>query len=105
MSTENLAVFIGAGVLSGLAGLASLLRSNVELTWKRLISAFLNSGILGLGISLLWYAKFQDNVYFLVGLCVVAGLGGMTTVDLVIAAARRGILGTKLGTENNEQGK
>lgn len=103
MTTEDVAVFAGAAVLAALAGLASLLRSDAEITSKRVVSSLLNSGILGLGISLLWYAKFQDNVYFLIGLCVVAGLGGMTTVDMVISAARRGILSGKLDTGEQEE--
>ncbi len=102
MTTEDLAVFAGAGILSALAGLASLLRSNVDLTRKKVASALLNSGILGVGIALLWYTKFQENVYFLIGLCVVAGLGGNSTVDFVIAAAKQGLLTARL--PQSEQG-
>lgn len=49
----------------------------------------MNSGILGLGIALLWYAKYQDNVYFLIGLCLIAGLGGQATIDLVLDTIKK----------------
>lgn len=82
-------VFASAFAVSALAGLAALLRSDKELSRKNVAAHVLNSGIMGLGLSLLWYVKFQENLYFLIGLCVVAGLGGMTTVDLVVEAGHK----------------
>lgn len=90
MLDENFGLFACAFLVSGFAGLAALLRSGAKLTSCNVCSSFLNSGILGLGISLLWYSKYQEDVYFLVGICVLAGLGGMTTVDYVMSVLRKG---------------
>jgi len=92
-------VFLSAFAVSALAGLAALLRSTNKLTVLAVISAILNSGLMGLGISLLWYTKFQDNIYFLIGICVLAGLGGMTTVDFVLTAIRKGGFSIKVGND------
>ncbi len=81
-------VFVSSFLVSAFAGVAALLRSGVSLTRLRVLSAVLNSGLVGLAISLMWYAHMKDNVYFLVGVSAVAGLGGMTTVDFVAAALR-----------------
>ncbi len=60
-------------------------------------SSLLNSGMLGLGIGLLWYTKFSDNLYFLVGICLMAGLGGMTTVEFFLAFIRKGGFNITIG--------
>lgn len=82
-------VFLSSFGVAAFAGLASLLRSGTKITFLGVLSALLNSGFLGLSISLLWYTKFQENVYFLVGVCVLAGLGGMTTVNLALTLFRK----------------
>lgn len=85
-----LAVFICAFGVSSFAGLAALLRAGKEVNKITVLSAILNSGFLGLAIALLWYTKFQDNVYFLIGICVLAGLGGATMVDFVVESVKSG---------------
>jgi hypothetical protein len=94
---EAVGVFISAFCVAGLAGLAALLRSGKPLTWISVLTALLNSGLLGLGISLLWYTKFREDVHFLVGICLMAGLGGMNTVDWILAALKRGGFSVKIG--------
>jgi len=76
--------------VSSLAGLASLLRSGKPLTWYAIFSAVLNGGLLGVAICLLWYNYFENNVFFLVGLCVLAGLGGMSLLDFILVIFARG---------------
>jgi hypothetical protein len=98
--TEQLITFASAATTSALAGLAALLRSNEAMTCRRVSSATLYSGILGLGISLLWYTKFQDNVYFLVGVSIVVGLSGQSTKDVVVGALRRAALPLLTGKES-----
>lgn len=85
-----LGVFVCAFGISALAGLAAMLRSKTELNLTNIATSGLNSGFLGLGISLIWYQQFQDNIYFLIGACVLAGLGGVTTIDFVLAIIRKG---------------
>lgn len=81
-------VFLSAFGVSSFAGLAALLRAGKQITPISVISAILNGGLLGLAIALLWYVRFQDNVYFLIGICVLAGLGGVTMVDFLIEAVK-----------------
>jgi uncharacterized membrane-anchored protein len=83
-------VFISAFGVSSFAGLAALLRAGKEVNWISVASSVLNSGLFGLAIALLWYVKFQDNIYFLIGICILAGLGGATLVDFFIQAFKQG---------------
>lgn len=84
LSTGPLAVFVCAFCVSAFAGLAALLRAGKQVNALAIFSAMLNSGLLGLTLALLWYKKYQDNVYFLIGMCILAGLGGATMVDFVV---------------------
>jgi hypothetical protein len=85
-------VFIAAFVIAGLGGLAALLRSARELSWRNALSALLSSGLMGLTIALLWYNYFEgkQNIYFLLGLCGLAGLGGVTVIDFILKIAKKG---------------
>lgn len=85
-----IAVFFSAFGVASFAGLAALLRAGKQVNAVSVISALLNSGFLGLAIALLWYTKFQDNIYFLIGICVLAGLGGATLVDFAVEAIKNG---------------
>jgi hypothetical protein len=95
-------VFVSAFGVSSFAGLAALLRAGKGVNGIAVLSALLNSGMLGLAIALVWYHKFQDNIYFLIGICVLAGLGGATLVDFVVAAFKTGGLsigGVRIGLD------
>lgn len=72
--------------VSSIAGLAQLLRSDRPLTWRNIVSAVLYSGISGLIIGLLWFNYFSgsDNVYFLVGISGLAGIGSVSILDLIM---------------------
>lgn len=83
-------VFLYAFLLSSSAGLAALLRSPAEISRRSVVSAALNSGLLGLAVSLVWYIKYQDNLFALVGICLVVGLGGNTMVDFAISVLKQG---------------
>lgn len=85
----EIGVFALAFAVSALAGLAALLRSDQALTIKALASATLNSGVFGLGICLVWYTSYRDNVHFLIGVCVLAGLGGQATIDFALSLVRK----------------
>lgn len=102
MRTDIL-ILVSAFLISACAGLASLLRSGSPLGGMRILSATLNSGLLGLGICLVWYSRFQDNLYFLVGVCVMAGLGGMATVEYTLAALRKGWLHVLTGSRDEDK--
>jgi len=89
---EALKVFFAAFSISSLGGLAALLRSNKDISWRSGISAFLYSGVMGLIIALLWYNLFegQGNIYFLLGISGLAGIGGTTVLDFVIQVIKKG---------------
>jgi hypothetical protein len=85
--TEPLAVFFSAFGVSAFAGLATLLRFARKLSKLSIISAMLNAGFMGLAISLLWYQNYRkaENISGLIGICVVAGMGGGTLTDILIS--------------------
>lgn len=98
-----LIIFASSFGIAALSGLAALLRSPAnELTALRITSSVLNSGLLGLGISLLWYIQLQENLYFLVGVCAIAGLGGMTTLDFILGLIRKGGFTIQVGNNKVE---
>jgi hypothetical protein len=87
---DPLWIFLISFVISALAGVAALLRSSQEITARTVMSVILNTGILGLGISMLLFTYFKDNAYFLIGLCVFAGLGGLTFVGFILQVVKQG---------------
>ena len=82
-----LSVFASAFSVSACAGLATLLRFAKKVSKLSVASAILNSGLLGLAISLIWYQNYREerNVYSLVGFCVLAGMGGSSVTDLIFS--------------------
>ena len=105
MTETHVGVFVSAFVVSALAGLAALLRTKEKIGVHNVLAALFNSGFLGLGISLLWYNQYRDNIYFLVGICVVAGLGGMATVEFVLMAIKKGGFSIKFSADGNAEMK
>jgi len=82
-----LSVFSSAFGAAAFAGLATLLRFARRLSKLAVVSAMLNAGFLGLAIALIWYQNYRkaENVYGLIGICVLAGMGGSTLTDLAIS--------------------
>lgn len=80
-------VFLSAFGTASFAGLATLLRFAKKISKLAIVSAMLNSGFLGLAIALIWYQNYRnaENVYGLIGVCVLAGMGGSTLTDLLIS--------------------
>lgn len=87
-----ISVFIFSFLVSGTAGIAAFLRSGNVVKVISLVTAGLNSGLLGLAISLLWYQKFADNVHFLLGICVITGLMGAAGLDFIITIITKGLI-------------
>jgi hypothetical protein len=83
----SLSIFFGAFGVSAFAGLATLLRFAKKLSKLAVVSAMLNAGFLGLAIALIWYRNYRDaeNVHGLIGICVLAGMGGGTITDILIS--------------------
>jgi hypothetical protein len=82
-----LSVFASAFGVSAFAGLATLLRFARKVSKLAIVSAMLNAGFMGLAIALIWYQNYRasENVYGLIGICVLAGMGGSTLTDLAIS--------------------
>lgn len=90
MSDEHfhaLSVFLSAFGSASFAGLATLLRFAKKISKLAIMSAMLNAGFLGLAIALIWYQNYRkaENIYGLIGICVLAGMGGSTITDLLIS--------------------
>jgi hypothetical protein len=85
-------VFCSAFLISALGGFAGLLRSAQAVNTRTVLAATLYSGLMGLIIALLWYNHFEGlgNVYFLLGIAGLTGIGGVSFVDLIIKVAKRG---------------
>lgn len=83
----SLSIFTASFGCAAFAGLATLLRFASKLTRLKVISTMLNSGFLGLAIALLWFRQFEEskNIYGLVGICVLSGMGGSTLTDALIS--------------------
>lgn len=75
--------FVAAFGLSSFAGVAAHLREGKPSTILSMFVAGANSGCLGLALAMLWFEKFQDNIYFLIAVCILAGLAGRPMVDAV----------------------
>lgn len=93
----DITVFAAAFGVSAFAGLASLLRSQASLTLKGVISTCMNTGVVGLGIALMWHSRFVDNIYLLIGICCFAGFGGSMTIDFVLDTIK-----SRLSKENKK---
>ena len=84
MPEKFLHLAVSAFSLASFAGLADLLRSGKDITLRSVITAIFNSGCLGLIMFLLWYQNFQGDIEVLIGLCGLAGIGGVTMVDFIV---------------------
>lgn len=102
-------VFLFASLASGCAGVAAYMKNNPEVKWAAMFTAFMNSGLLGLAMSLVWYKNFQDNIYSLIGLCVLIGLLGAAGQEFVMSLILKSGLtinfSPKLDKSNKEEKK
>jgi hypothetical protein len=90
---DPLHVLSSAFAISSIGGLAALLRSKQPLSLRTTVAAILYSGIVGLLIALLWFNYFKssdENLYFLLGISGLAGIGGTTVIDLAVQILRNG---------------
>lgn len=88
---DPIKVFIAAAAISSVGSLAAILRSNKPLTWRSVTAAMLYSGIVGMLIAMAGYNYFGvENLYFLLSVSGLAGIGGTTVLDFVVQAIRYG---------------
>lgn len=86
-------LFTASYLLSSFAGLAALLRSGAPLSWRLGVSAFLNSGLFGVAVAMLWCELYGDVKYpwFVLSISILAGLGGTSLLDFVFQVIRESI--------------
>lgn len=100
---DPLKVMAIISALNALAGFASLLRSGEEVTFRSVLTSTLNSSLIGLAIALLWWQKYggeDTSIYFLMGVSLMAGLGGNTTFYFITEMIKR-----KYGLDLSPKGK
>lgn len=87
---KTLALFLAAMFIgSSLSGLALLLWENKPLTkWQR-IGGVLLSGFAGCIVALLLYEKMHDSPAVLAGISLLAGIGGASTIEFLMALAKK----------------
>lgn len=102
-SWEPLKILGTVFVLGGLAGLAALLRSEEELSRKAIISAIVNSAFCSLIVALVWWTKYQEtNFFFLMGVSILAGFGGNTTIGMASVFIQKK-LNIKISEDDDEK--
>ena len=69
-------------IISSIAGLAAMMRSERNVTKKLVFVAMLTSGLFGLGICSWIYADLEPMQ--LISVSIFAGLGGMSLLDIAI---------------------
>jgi hypothetical protein len=89
-NNRELYIFLAAFIVSGLSGLAALLRSKAPLDAIGIGSALLNSALLGLGVCLVWFPHFHESPGVLIGICLLMGLGGTPMLEYVLKLMARG---------------
>ena len=59
------------------------------------------------GVALTWYEYFngRDHIYFMIGVSLLAGLGGSTTVDFLLQVFRRSITGIQVNLDQDDEEK
>lgn len=70
------------------AGLASLLKSGENISARAFAAASLNSSVAGSIIFFLGYSRFTDDMSFLVGVSILGGVGGATTLSFGLELAK-----------------
>ena len=83
-------VFIACFSIASMAGFFTHLRGKKPLVWREVVAVTFYSGLLGLVIGLLWHNYFAPgNLYFLVGVSGLAGLGGTTMSSAIVKALQK----------------
>lgn len=76
--------------IASFAGLAALLRSKQALSIRNILSATMNSGIVGMVVGLTWYQLFdgEEHVFFMICVSALAGLGGTSLLDFLLTVVQ-----------------
>lgn len=98
---DPISVFLSCFSIASLGGIANLLRGQKPLQMRVILATLIYSGLTGLVIGLVWFNHYRDtNVYFLIGISGLAGLGGTTLLDVLVQIMSRG--GVKISIQPQE---
>ena len=89
---DPLKVMAAISLLNALGGFAALLRSGEKITGRSVATSCLNSALIGLAVAAIWWHRYDgDNasIFFLVGVCLMTGLGGNTTFYFAAALIKK----------------
>jgi hypothetical protein len=99
-------VFLSCFTVASLGGFFSHLRSKKPLSLRNTIALTFYSGLVGLVIGLLWYNYFAPgNLYFLIGVSGLAGLGGTTLLDVVVNVISKGGVNIMFTPQGDDEGE
>jgi hypothetical protein len=102
-SYSLVAIFALAFLTSMFSGIAAFLRSKQPITPMAIVAAGMNSGCLGLGLTLSFYSKFKDNITVLLGFGVLAGLSGASGLDFILTTFQKGGIKISLGGDGGKK--
>lgn len=103
-SYSLVAIFALAFLTSMFSGIAAFLRSKQPITPMAIVAAGMNSGCLGLGLTLSFYSKFKDNITVLLGFSILVGLSGASGLDFALNAFQRGGIKISFGGDGDKKG-
>lgn len=81
--------FFACFAIASAGGLAEKLRRGGKVTLRELFASALYSGLVGLVIGLMWNNYWEANPYFIIGVSGLAGLGGVSFLDVVVQLISR----------------
>lgn len=99
---NELVIFLLSSILSVLAGFAYIYRTKETAKLRDFLSVGLNTGLCGLAISMIWYYKFKDQIYILIGFCILVGLMGPIGVEWVLNKFKSGGLTINFNKDKGE---
>lgn len=89
--------------VSSFAGLARELRSGRRMSKLAVLSTILNTGLVGGGIACYWltYYRNEGTLYFMILVCLLAGMGGADLIEFGLAWLRNGGITIRIQRDAN----
>jgi uncharacterized membrane protein len=87
---DPLVFFALAFGITAMAGLAVLLKSTLVLTCRNIVGCILHTGAMGVGIAMLGYSFWGTWTWYILGLNILVGLGGVSLFKFISAVFAQG---------------